>query len=197
MGYEFRVNIIIINVYVKVFEMGFLKSCVCTLVAVLSLLPVMAHAESGSVESSTSSPLTVYDDHYVPDSVRAKYNLSETSAPLSLTPSVSQDKNGSRLVIDPSVPEVAPPPVVKTTANEPVVESWRARKGENLQDVLRRWGERQSVDVQWNSKNTLFVAQDFTFVGTFDGAVARLLKDNAKDTLKTHMTVDAPALVAP
>lgn len=62
-----------------------------------------------------------------------------------------------------------------------VVESWRARKGENVQSVLKRWADRQSVALMWSSAETPFLQEDFSFVGTFQDAVNHLLK-NVKNT---------------
>ena len=151
------------------------------LVAVLAVSPVVARAESGDLAQSTSSALVVYNDHYIPDSVRAKYNLQDQAAPQSLQ--APEEVSKPQLVIE------APPRAGqdKVVAQGPVVESWRARRGESLQNVLRRWGERQSVDVKWNSSNNLVVGKDFTFMGTFDGAVEGLLKENAGGTLQSHM----------
>lgn len=62
-----------------------------------------------------------------------------------------------------------------------VVESWRARKGESVQSVLKRWADRQSVALMWSSAETPFLQEDFSFVGTFQDAVNHLLK-NVKNT---------------
>lgn len=62
-----------------------------------------------------------------------------------------------------------------------VVESWRARKGESVQAVLKRWADRQSVALMWSTAETPFLQEDFSYMGTFQDAVNHLL-ENVKGT---------------
>lgn len=180
LGYDFQ--IILIHLCRKVFKMNSRKNMMCALVVVLLGSPAMARAESGQANSA-SSALVVYSDRYVPDSVRAKYHLQDQAEPQSLQ--APEAAASPQLVIESPVAQTGQD---KVTTQGSVVESWRARKGERLQDVLRRWGERHAVDVKWNSSNALVVGKDFTFMGTFEAAVDGILKENAGDSLKSRMT---------
>lgn len=130
--------------------------------------------------------LKVFNERYASDSAHKKYSLPEnwdaqgwaqenvqgeeqkeaTQPPEILMPeSIKEQQQDEQLVI------MAPPQKVRT------VDSWRARKGENVRDVLRRWSERQSVDLMWASPDTPSLQKDFSFFGNFQDAVNNLLRD--------------------
>ncbi|HNQ92960.1 MAG TPA: TcpQ domain-containing protein [Alphaproteobacteria bacterium] len=144
--------------------------------------------------------LKVFDEKYVPDSVRKKYNLPEnwaaqgdgqakaTQAPEILTPEPMAETPQSEQLV------VMPPP-----KNGPAVDSWRARKGENVRDVLRRWSDRQSVDLMWASPSTPNLQKDFSFFGNFQDAVNNLLKEAGGEGLHSQFRSEGldPVIMAP
>jgi len=164
--------------------------------------------------------LKVFDEHYVPDSVRAKYSnakpQSDISAPILAQPAVAP-------VAQPMAPqEIAPaagsdipnekPVQLTIIGNQPaapvstysvskanVVESWRARKGENVRDVLRRWAERQNVDLMWASPDTPTLSKEFSYVGKFQDAVNMLLKQSGEKELHSQFRSEGmnPVMMTP
>ena len=56
------------------------------------------------------------------------------------------------------------------------VESWRARKGEPVREVLKRWSQREGTELMWASGDAPNLPKDFSFVGPLDKAVAALIK---------------------
>ena len=142
--------------------------------------------------------LKVFEERYIPDSVRSKYNLSEGQAPQAqvaeapvvrevpaleviapqnIAPAAGTDiprENPTQLTI---IGKEKPAPAMAAIATKPsIVKSWRARKGENVRDILRRWSERQNVDLMWASAETPSLQKDFSYVGKFQDAVNNLLK---------------------
>lgn len=127
----------------------------------------------------------VYDDRYVPDSVRKKYNLNDswygkdgppaptptpTPEPVPLAPTVLEiDSNAATSV--PMKAEVQVPIESKVA-----VESWRGRKGENIHDVLQRWATRAGTTLMWASEDAPKLQKEFTYVGKFQDAVNELIR---------------------
>lgn len=127
--------------------------------------------------------LEVYNDRYVPDSVRKKYNLDENwygknptpeNLPVPIAPSVLEVK---------PVVSASPAPVAEVKAP---VESWRGRKGENIRDVLQRWSQRGGTDLMWASPDSPALQKDFTYVGKFQDAVNALIKTEGGDKIHSQ-----------
>lgn len=59
-----------------------------------------------------------------------------------------------------------------------LVEGWRARKGEDVETILRRWSARAQHDLVWDIPQTPHLKSDFTSFGSFDEAVTSLLRAN-------------------
>lgn len=171
--------------------MGFaLKFSVNIALFVLAISPLIACAESGENMPSAPSALAVYNDYYVPDSVRAKYNLGAASFEARANTQAEQ-MPPSPPYVPQDVPQVQPAPNVAPVVEGGAVqrvESWRARKGENLRVVLSRWAARQSIDLNWDSKRAPDLDKDFSFVGKFEDAVNALLKETAGSNLQSQMT---------
>ena len=71
-------------------------------------------------------------------------------------------------------PEAAPVSAV-APASYAKVETWRARKGEPVREVLKRWSQREGTELMWASGDAPNLPKDFSFVGPLDLAVAALL----------------------
>ena len=110
----------------------------------------------------------------------------------------------------PSVPLGMPQPITSdkpdvATANvlaphsEIVVETWRARKGESLHDVLQRWSVRGHADLMWASATTPFLKEDFSYVGRFQNAVNKLIQDTAPNKIHSQYRSEGlnPVMMAP
>ncbi|MBL8641260.1 MAG: TcpQ domain-containing protein [Alphaproteobacteria bacterium] len=165
----------------------FLKLSVAAVFLGLAISPVTASAESGEQGSAPSSALVVYNEYYVPDSIRSKYHLeNKPSTPAENLPIVEDvrqeapEQNDTPLTGSSALPT---PPTSPTQA----IETWRARKGENLRNVLTRWAARESVDLKWNSKSTPDLSKDFSFVGKFEDAVAKLLEEATGNHLQSQV----------
>lgn len=198
----------------KVSKMAlFLKLSVAAVFLGLAISPVTASAESGEQGSATSSALVVYNEYYVPDSIRSKYHLeNKPSTPAENLPIVedvrqeASEQNDTPLTASSALPtppapvETRPtlnietvntaPPLPETTpptSPTQAIETWRARKGENLRNVLTRWAARESVDLKWNSKSTPDLSKDFSFVGKFEDAVAKLLEEATGNHLQSQV----------
>ncbi len=95
--------------------------------------------------------------------------LKAESAPQSLTPMPTKN-----LVVEAKQPVIAAQPQTET------VLSWRARSGENLQDVISRWGGRADKSFTWKTQDTAQLHRNFSYFGTYHGAVEKLLKHETK-----------------
>ena len=134
----------------------------------------------------------VFDDRYVPDNIRKKYNLNDSwygkdgapapapaqqaTEPTSLAPNVLEiDSVGST-----STPLQAQgqtqAPAQAPVDTKAAVESWRGRKGENIHDVLQRWATRAGTTLMWASPDAPKLQKEFTYVGKFQDAVNELIR---------------------
>lgn len=81
----------------------------------------------------------------------------------------------------PAAPVVAAPiaaPELSAKVSALAVESWRARKGENLRDILKRWSERGHANLMWASSEVPVLEKDFSFFGKYQDAVNALIKSS-------------------
>lgn len=62
-------------------------------------------------------------------------------------------------------------------ANKNIVDTYRARKGEGLRAVMRRWSGRAGIDLVWNLPSDVTLSRDYSFVGDFKSALDALLRD--------------------
>ena len=143
------------------------------------------------IAKNTKTPsLQVFQEKYIPDSVRKKYNLKDDwyangaekpdnlnpaavpiASPQSLVaPEIASENLNEPLAAQPVVSPVETPPAV-------IVSTWRARKGENLRDVLQRWSSRDETDLMWASPDSPILQKDFSFVGKYQDAINALIKE--------------------
>ncbi len=86
-------------------------------------------------------------------------------------------------------------PVTRRAAPDQIVQvvtvdTFRARKGEGLRDVLRRWADRAGVDLVWTMPGDILLDQDFSYVGVFSTAVKGLLADYPQSGITTTLNHD-------
>ncbi len=152
--------------------------------------------------------LEVFNDRYVPDSVRQKYNLDDNwfgknsqpiASPTSLTP-----KELDVLEVKPVALPTPPVPIMNAQPVAPqkqqiIVESWRARKGENLRDVLQRWATRGGTNLMWASPDAPVLQKEFSYVGKFQDAVNALIKAEGGDKIHSQYRSEGlnPVMMAP
>lgn len=119
---------------------------------------------------SSDPALQIYNDRYVPDSVKKKYGLRDEwfAKPQTILPPETINE-----VVPVDTIAVVPTP----QKPESVTQSWRARKGENVRDILRRWSEREKTELMWASEDVPVLLNDFSYVGKFQGAVNQLVFD--------------------
>ncbi len=148
--------------------------------------------------------LKIFDERYVPDSIRQKYNLPEDgSAPSHQTSQMLPQPLTPELMDTQAAPSQDSTALVvsnpKQSVKAKVVESWRARKGENVRDVLRRWSERESIDLMWASPDAPDLKSEFSYVGNFQDAVNTLLKQNGMEELHSQFRSEglSPVMMEP
>ena len=163
-------------------------------------------APTGRVHKTPA--LEIVNERYVPESVRQKYKMGDDyfemtepkTAPIIVQP---EGKAVEKAPVSEPV-EIAniPPaqPLIKTIPAAPralVVEAppkpvapvipvpeerqdtWRARKGEKLKEVLKRWSDRADTEFAWTAAESPVIKSEFSYVGTFQEATKRLMDKNA------------------
>lgn len=95
---------------------------------------------------------------------------------------------------EPTLPPVPKIPVVAVPVER--IDTWRARQGELLKDVLARWADREQTEFIWTAAESPKVSKEFSYIGKFDGAVAGLMAQDS-GTLKSKFTDDVPDMNAP
>lgn len=179
--------------------------------------------------------LQIFNERYIPDSVKKKYNISDEwygtaesdpsrsgplivddrAAPTALAPDdMALPPEEQVALASPTAPVTAPASPVISAAAYPKIESWRARKGETVRAVTKRWSEREGTDMMWAAGNDPVLQKDFSYVGTMQDAVTALFRSTGQElytqyrpdgmnpvmtTPATTVTSSAPALepVAP
>jgi len=112
-------------------------------------------------KESEALTFQIFNERYVPDSVRQKYNLPENWYDRQ-SPEISKP---TMLIENSAVPNSAP-----------ISQSWRARRGENLRDILQRWSLRGEANLMWASTDVPILKKDFSFIGRYQDAVNALIK---------------------
>lgn len=70
------------------------------------------------------------------------------------------------------------------------VETYRARAGEHLRDVLRRWADRGGIDLVWNMPGDVILDKDFSYVGGFKDALKGLIAFYPQSGINTRFMDD-------
>ncbi|MDY0030108.1 MAG: TcpQ domain-containing protein [Pseudobdellovibrionaceae bacterium] len=186
----------------------------------VSEVPTAADYNVAKGIDADAPALKVFEEHYVPDSVRAKYGneqpqpaaatpvlaqqavapVAQPVAPQDIAPAAGSDipqEKPVQLTVISSQPAASVSTYTASKAN--VVESWRARKGENVRDVLRRWAERQNVDLMWASSDAPTLSKEFSYVGKFQDAVNMLLKQSGEKELHSQFRSEGmnPVMMTP
>jgi len=158
--------------------------------------------------SEKPKALEIFNDRYVPDTVRKKYKLDDSwfekgqpadAAPVSLTPNVLEINEAAPKNGDAPVTRYARLPTEIALATKTPVESWRGRKGENIHDVLQRWSERGGANLMWASPDAPTLQKEFTFVGKFQDAVNALIKAEGGDKIHSQYRSEGldPVMMTP
>ncbi len=154
-------------------------------------------------QSDPQAPaLQVYQERYIPDSVRKKYNLQDSwydGAPRTTQFIVDDKPRAPEAPHEPvalapadmalppeeqvtgAAPPAAPAQPVISSAAYTKVESWRARKGETVRAVLKRWSDRSGTDMLWASGSDPVLPKDFSYVGTMADAVAAVMRSTGTE----------------
>lgn len=125
--------------------------------------------------------------HQVPPELDAPRGMS--------SPPLPSSQPGTMVISD--QPLQAPEIAVKAPAYIKV-SSWRARKGEPVREVIRRWSEREGTELMWAAPNDPVLAKDYSKVGTLQDAVTGVLRE-AGQPLYTQFRSDGlnPVMMSP
>lgn len=163
-------------------------------------------------ESDPNDPaLQVFNERYVPDSVKQKYHLSDdwyakggdgtkqSSTPMPLYPSPFATPSASAPIplTAPSAEAGIAPAAAPSSAK--IVQSWRARKGENVRQILKRWSDREQTDLLWAAATSPELKKEFSFVGTYQDAVSALLKEGGVEGIHSQYRSNGmdPVMMSP
>lgn len=176
-------------------------------------------------ESDPSAPaLQVYTDRYIPDSIKKKYNLTDSwygdgvSQPSQRSSSVPQPVTAAPApasvpvptsAIQPSAPYIVEQtPQSEARDGQPMSlvsvkpyekqESFRARKGEPVRAIIKRWSQRDGTELMWATPDDPKLEKDFSHVGSLETAVTALLRATGKE-LYTQYRSDGltPVMMSP
>lgn len=142
-----------------------------------------------SISETKAPALQVFQDKYVPDSIRKKYNLKDDWYGNGNQPSLPQMIAPEPIdpIVDDGISSTVTPIYQEGMQQAPViVDTWRARKGENLRDVLQRWSTRGETNLMWASPDTPLLPKDFSFVGKYQDAVNALIKEAGGDNIHSQ-----------
>jgi hypothetical protein len=171
---------------------------VITLFLLGAIIPVQSYAGFDNsfspklvVEEKNGSPsLEIFYDRFIPDTIRKKYKLPDgwynqnnvMPQPTKLSNQKVSDKSD-----------------FKQTYVEPPVEAWRARKRENLRDILQRWSVRSGATLMWASPEAVVLKKDFSYVGNYQEAVAAIIKAEGAETVHSQYRSEGlePVMMAP
>ncbi len=152
---------------------------------------------SGTKTKLTKMPsvpaLTIINEPYMPQNnvlqSDIKFNeiLNDNSKLRSLT------------IIDDKPTDITPAPLKADiiAPSEPIkiTETWRARRGESLYQVLTRWSERAGTKLNWTSMSAPRLPQDVSFVGSYEDAVAHVLKISDVNNIKPEWNNETASIV--
>ncbi len=137
--------------------------------------------------------LTIINEPYMPQNIAPQSDinfneiLSDNSKPKSLT------------IIDDKPTDITPAPLKADiiVPSEPIkiTETWRARRGESLYQVLTRWSDRAGTKLNWTSMSAPRLPQDVSFVGSYEDAVAHALKISGANGVKPDWNNDTAQIV--
>lgn len=157
------------------------------------------------VSDATAPALQIFNERYIPDSIKKKYGIQDewygenaaslpvpgpgpqplivNDGPAQLTPDdmslPPEDQATGAMPVPISAPADTPAPAaapVMSAAAYAKLESWRARKGETVREILKRWSDREGTELMWASADNPALKQDFSYVGTMSDAVAKLIQ---------------------
>ena len=163
-----------------------------------SVAPVMAAAApvsgdgmrlAASGSGARVSTMTPSPSSSVPSVEAAPMKMASVPEKPSFTPRPPSELPTAKTPTPPNTVSVTPTPVVSapptdiTPRRSPVAPvqtaQWQAEAGEDIREVLNRWGERAGTDVVWEADRGGQIARDVSLNGSFEDAVAQVMADNA------------------
>lgn len=138
-------------------------------------------------ESDPSAPaLQIYNERYIPDSIKKKYKLSDSWYGDGVTTPASPSPGAVASLPASAAPFIEQQPADMAPAGQPLsltdvkkydkLESWRARKGEPVRDIIKRWSQRDGTELMWATPDDPVLPKDFSYVGSLQDAVTALLQ---------------------
>ena len=156
-----------------------------SLLACLVMIGGFTSAAQAESNASTSSLVISDKVFFVPKPVDNETNVMPvtSAAKVDVVAIEEEEAEAAPQSLTP-MPEtkalVVEPQTIAVKHDEPVALSWRARGGEKLQDVLSRWGNRTGQSYSWATRDTAALHRNFSFFGTYQDAVHKLLSRESK-----------------
>lgn len=134
--------------------------------------------------------LQIFNDRYVPESIQKKYKLEDKWF------DVKSSENKDPIPLNKDVLEIR-----SNQITEPQIanDTWRARKGEPVRDVLQRWSERSGINLMWATPESPILKDSFSFVGRYQDAVNTLIKKEGGETIHSQYRSEGldPVMMVP
>lgn len=118
-----------------------------------------------------------YDPYYVPEHA-STYSTAPYSVPAEMMASPETFIVGE--------PQQQAPVAQAVQPVAPKADTWRARKGETVEQVLERWASRENINLVWNAAQNKKLGKDFSHFGEFSSAVDKLLSDEGMGGIKRN-----------
>ena len=146
------------------------------------------NAQSSASKKNNAPALTIINEPYMPAMpVASSSNLNHMGQ------GQLHSQPQSLLISDDTPTNISPAPVkadIVTTMplSEPVktVDTWRARKGESLYQVLNRWSDRAGTKMTWSSIKSPKLPKNVSYVGTYQDAVTHVMKVAGADGMNSE-----------
>ncbi len=132
--------------------------------------------------------------------MRATESSGIAASPDAAPPSVISPARENLIISGPAPvvqesPRISSGPAITWRAGEhrfdvQTVETYRARTGERLRDVLRRWADRGGIDLVWNMPGDVVLDKDFSHVGAFKDALKGLVAAYPQSGITTTFAAD-------
>lgn len=160
-------------------------------------------------ESDPAAPaLQIYNERYIPDTIKKKYKLTDSWYGDGVTTPASPSPNAVASLPASSAPFSEQAPAPMSPAGQPLslsdvkqyekLESWRARKGEPVREIIKRWSQRDGTELMWATPDDPVLPKDFSYVGSLQDAVTALLRASGQ-TLYTQYRSEGltPVMMTP
>lgn len=137
--------------------------------------------------------MTISNERFIPDqgqrsdvavvSVPPPPLAERDVAPVKLPQAVQPERRVVK--VSPVQPSAVPAVVPVSVTEGKIVDTFRARKGDSLRDVMSRWAGRSGIDLVWTISNDIELEKDYSFVGYFEDSLGKVLADYPDSGIQT------------